>query len=199
MGRLAPIAGCLYIVSLEQLRIIQDQREDRIAFLLLVLAMVPFGRPKRRMPDVQDDDISLADLPKIRAEINSRRASDGEDFVKAGESSKRSLDVQSSRVGDIGMADVALGEASGEGKTIGEERGMSVDEDSLHGRSGYALSVEESDKKDTMERERWTGRVNEKRDESRFKGICRVAMRHLRFVGPGLVSSVSVMASSISQ
>jgi hypothetical protein len=61
----------------------------------------------------------------------------------------------------------------------------------LHGRSGYALSMEEGDKRDMAERERWTGRVNEKRDETRWKGVCRVAMRHLRFVGPGLVSSVS--------
>lgn len=139
------------------------------------------------MPDVQDNDISLADLPKIRAEINSRRASDGEDYVKPGEPSKRSLDVQSSCTRDIGMADGSLGEA----KRIGEEHAMSEDGESLHGRSGYALSVDDGDKKGAMERERWTGRVNEKRDESRIKGICRVAMRHLRFVGPGLVSSVS--------
>ena len=149
--------------------------------------MVPFGRPKRRMPDVQDDDISLADLPKIRSEINSRRASDGEDYVKPGESSKRSLDVQNSCIGDIGIADGALGKA----KRIGEARTMSEHGESLHGGSEYALSVDDGDKKGAMERDRWTGRVNEKRDESRIKGICRVAMRHLRFVGPGLVSSVS--------
>jgi hypothetical protein len=148
--------------------------------------MVPFGRPKRKMQDVQDDDISLADLPKIRAEVVNRRASDVDDYFKPGESSKRSLDVQSD-AGDLGIAP-----ADGM-KNDGQERGTSVDvdEDSLHGRSGYALSMEEGGKRDMAERERWTGRVNEKRDETRWKGVCRVAMRHLRFVGPGLVSSVS--------
>lgn len=69
------------------------------------------------------------------------------------------------------------------------------DGDSYRARTGYALSTDTFDIPARQEDERWRGKENEKRDESRLTRIWRVSMRHLRFVGPGLVSSVRFAAS----
>lgn len=148
--------------------------------------MVPFGRPKRKMQDVQDDDISLADLPRIHAETLSRRASavDRDDVgsVKRG---KKSIEVQSYMV-----EDPVTTYPGDDAKTSGNI-GTGVEQDTYQTRTEYALSMDTCGKSGRFENERWEGGHNEKRDESRLTRIWRVSMRHLRFVGPGLVSSVS--------
>jgi hypothetical protein len=141
------------------------------------------------MPDVQDDDISLADFPRIHAETQTRRASavDIEDDVPV-KSVKRSVDAQSC-VKDLEET------YPGKDAKANENSRTSGDQDSYHARTGFALSAETFDIPARKEDERWKGKENEKRDESRLTRIWRVSMRHLRFVGPGLVSSVRPVAS----
>ncbi|KAJ9102599.1 hypothetical protein QFC21_003000 [Naganishia friedmannii] len=149
--------------------------------------MVPFGRPKRKVQEVQDDDISLADLPQIQAESQVRRGSEGladsiaaSDFRITPTRETGEIGYQTDRDDIKPKQDYPLPETT-----------VSV-EDTYRSRKGYALSSSGQNKIDMLESERWQGTaVNERRDESRFKKIWRVSMRHLRFVGPGLVSSVA--------
>jgi hypothetical protein len=140
------------------------------------------------MQDVQDDDISLADLPRIHAETQNRRASavNIEDDMPI-QSGKKDFDVQSCVDEDRGATYPAV-----DGKPDVNVR-IDGDGDSYHARSGYALSTTTIERAARREDERWRGGENQKREESRMTRIWRVSMRHLRFVGPGLVSSVRLV------
>jgi hypothetical protein len=153
--------------------------------------MVPFGRPKRKVQEVQDDDISLADLPRIQAESQVRRGSEGViDSIVGSE-----LRIASTR--EIGETAYHTDCDDMKPKQDHAQPEMTEpSEDTYHRRTGYALPSSSLKAPGGAESERWRGtKVNEKRDESRFKKVWRVCMRHLRFVGPGLVSSVSTVGA----
>ena len=152
--------------------------------------MVPFGRPKRKVREVQDDDISLADLPRIQAESQVRRGSEG--MVD----SIADSDFRITPTRETGGTDYHADRDEAKPKQDFSLHEMAVlGEDTYHKRTGFALPSSIQKAADNSENERWRGTtVNEKRDESRLKKVWRVSMRHLRFVGPGLVSSVSILA-----
>jgi hypothetical protein len=66
----------------------------------------------------------------------------------------------------------------------------SPNENAFHTRQGYFLSSASDGRSGGAGSERWRGDRYEKREELRLRRIWRVSLRHLRFVGPGLVSSV---------
>lgn len=143
------------------------------------------------MQDVQDDDISLADLPRIHTETQNRRASavDIEDDMPV-KSRKKSIDAQTREDEDRRET------FSGADAKLDVNMRIHRDADSYHARTGHALSTNTLEREAQQEDKRWRGGANQKREESRLTRIWRVSMRHLRFVGPGLVSSVSVSVST---